>query len=125
MATADDVRRIASGLPRAFERLVRDQVKFNVGRLVFVALSRDETTMGFGFPREEREQLIATEPDKFLLPLPGDMRYRWVRVRLATVDERELRELITDAWRMCVPKKVAAAYDEATARPGDGRGGNP
>lgn len=111
MATADDVRRIAGGLPRAVERLVRDQVKFNVGRIVFVALSRDEQTMGFGFPKEEREQLVAAEPDKFLMPQPSDLRYRWVQVRLAAVDEVELRELITDAWRMCVPKKVAAEYD--------------
>lgn len=111
MATVDDVRRITEELPRAVERLVRDRVKFNVGRLVFVALSRDEQVMGFGFPKEEREQLVASEPDKFLPPEPRDWRYNWVQVRLAAVDEDELRELITDAWRMCVPKKVAAAYD--------------
>jgi hypothetical protein len=111
MATVDDVRRITSGLPRTVERLVRDRVKFNVGRLVYVALSRDEEIMGFGFPKEEREQLVASEPDKFLLPEARDWRYNWVQVRLAAVDEDELRELITDAWRMCVPKKVAAAYD--------------
>lgn len=114
MATVHDVRRIAGGLPRAVERLVRDRVKFNVGRLVFVALSRDEQVMGFGFPREEREQLVASAPDKFLMPDRSDLRYRWVQVRLAAVDEVELRELITDAWRMCVPKKVAAEFD---ARP--------
>lgn len=111
MATVDDVRRIANGLPRAVERLVRDRVKFNVGRIVFVALSRDEQTMGFGFPREEREQLVASAPDKFLMPERADLRYQWVQVRLAAVDQDELRELITDAWRMCVPKKVAAEYD--------------
>lgn len=111
MATVHDVRRIASELPRAYERLVRDRVKFNVGRIVFVALSRDEQTMGFGFPREEREQLIASAPDKFLMPEPRDLRYQWVQVHLAAVDEDELRELITDSWRMCVPKKVAAEYD--------------
>src|SRR5882757_7292676 len=111
MATVDDVRRIASGLPRAFERLVRDRVKFTVGQLVFVALSHDEQIMGFGFPREEREQLVASAPDKFLMPERSDLRYRWVQVRLAAVDEQELGELITEAWRMCVPKKVAAEYD--------------
>ena len=114
MATVDDVRRIARALPRAVERLVRDRVKFNVGRLVFVALSRDEQVMGFGFPREERDQLVASAPHKFLMPEPSDLRYRWVQVRLAEIDEDELRELIEDAWRMCVPKKVAAEYD---ARP--------
>jgi hypothetical protein len=38
------------------------------------------------------------------------MRYQWVRVRLAAIDEAEMRELVLDAWRMCVPKRVAAEY---------------
>src|SRR5918995_6184532 len=104
MVSIDDVRAFALTLPRAEEALVRDRVKFRVGRIVFVAFSRDETLMGFGFPREEREALVASEPEKFLLPKPSDMRYRWVVVRLAAIDKDELRELIEDAWRMCVPK---------------------
>jgi hypothetical protein len=110
MVTAADVRRLALSLPRAYEALVRDQVKFRVGRLVFVALSRDELSMGFGFPRDERDALLAAEPDKFLPPAPSDLRYQWVRVRLAAIDEDELRELVIDAWRMVVPKSVAAEY---------------
>jgi hypothetical protein len=109
--TIDDARAIAATLPRSYEALVRDQVKFRVGQIVYAAFSRDETIMGFGFPREERETLVASEPEKFLLPRPSDMRYRWVCVRLDTIDVDELRELLVDAWRMCVPKKVAAAYE--------------
>jgi hypothetical protein len=110
MVTAEDVRAVASVLPRAYEVLVRDRVKFRVGQIVFVALSRDETVMGFGYPKQERAALVAGEPNKFHLPIPSDMRYNWVRVWLAEIDRDELRELVTDAWRMCVPKKVAAAY---------------
>jgi len=109
--TIDDARAIASTLPRSYEAVVRDEVKFRVGRLVYAAFSADDTIMGFGFPREERAALVAAEPDKFLLPRPSDMRYRWVCVRLAAIDVDELRELLVDAWRMCVPKKVAAAYE--------------
>jgi hypothetical protein len=98
-------------LPRTSEHLIRDRVKFRIGRIVYVALSRDETIMGFGFPKEERAALVASDPEKFLMPERSDERYHWVRVRLAAIDEDELRELVTDAWRMCVPKKVAAAYD--------------
>jgi hypothetical protein len=111
MVTIDDVRAFALTLPRAYEALVRDRVKFRVGRIVFVAFSRDETMMGFGFPKEEREALVASEPDKFLMPKPGDLRYHWVVVRLAAIDEAEMRELVLDAWRMCVPKRVASEYD--------------
>ncbi len=110
MVTIDDVRRVALDLPRAYEALVRGRVKFRVGQIVFVAFSRDESLMGFGFPREEREALVESEPDKFLMPSKADMRYQWVVARMEALDEDEMRELVIDAWRMCVPKKVAAEY---------------
>ncbi|GIH48314.1 hypothetical protein SAMN05421833_13550 [Microbispora rosea] len=111
MVTADDVRRVALRLPRTEEALVRDHVKFRVRGIVYVSISPDETLMGFAFPKEEREALVASEPEKFVMPLPSDERYQWVRVRMAAIDETEMRELVVDAWRMVVPKRVAAAYD--------------
>ena len=107
----EDARAIAAELPRSYEALVRDSVRFRVGRIVYAAFSRDETIMGFAFPKEEREALVASDPSKFLMPRQSDMRYRWVEVRLAALADDELRELLVDAWRMCVPKKVAAEYD--------------
>jgi hypothetical protein len=111
MATADDARAVASTLPRSYEAVVRDSLRLRVGRLVYVAFSRDETMMGFAFPKEERDALVAAEPDKFLLPRTSELRYNWVCVRLDAIDRNELRELVVDAWRMCVPKKVRDAYD--------------
>src|ERR1700704_3350296 len=110
MVTIDDVRELALTLERSYEALVRDRVKFRVGRIVYLAFSRDETLMEFAFPKDERAGLVAGEPEKFMLPRPSDMRYHWVGVRLAAIDEAEMRELVLDAWRMVVPKKVAAAY---------------
>ena len=110
MVTIDDVRPLALSLPRSYEALVRDHVKFRVGRIVYLAFSRDETIMGFGFPKEERAALVAGEPDKFLLPRMSDMRYNWVEVRLAAIDYAEMRELVLDSWRMVVPKSVAEAH---------------
>jgi hypothetical protein len=110
-ATIEDARAVAARLPRSYEAVVRDSVRFRVGRLVYAAFYEDDTIMGFGFPKEEREALVASEPDKFLMPRTSDLRYRWVCVRLAAIDRDELRELLVDAWRMCVPKKVAAEYD--------------
>ena len=105
--TVDDVRRITSTLPRSYEVIVRDRVKFRIGQIVYLAFSRDETVMGFAFPKDEREGLIASEPEKFMLPRPSDMRYNWVHVRLDAIDLVELREIVVEAWRMCVPKSVA------------------
>jgi hypothetical protein len=112
MVTVDDVRAVTAELPRSYEVLVHDRVKFRVGQIVYVAFSRDETLMGFGFPKEEREALVASEPDKFLMPTGGDLRFNWVIARLDALDADEMRELVFDAWRMVVPKKVAAAADE-------------
>jgi len=110
MVTAEDVRRVAGALPRIEEHLIRDQVKFRVGRLVFVAIASDERSMGFGFPKEERAALVASEPHKFHMPVPSDERYNWVRVWLDAIDQEEMEELVVEAWRMVVPKRVAAAY---------------
>jgi hypothetical protein len=85
-------------------------VKFRVGRIVYLSFSRDETVMGFGFPKEERDWLVGGSPDKFMQPEQSDLRYNWVLVRLAAIAETEMRELVLDAWRMVVPKRVAAAY---------------
>jgi hypothetical protein len=106
----DAVRTLALSLPRSYEALVHDRVKFRVGRIVYLAFSRDETVMGFAFPKEEREALVASEPEKFMMPGQGDMRYHWVHVRLAAIDDEEMRELVLDAWRMVVPKRVAADH---------------
>lgn len=107
MACSDDLRAIVAELPRAYEVVVSDRVKWRVGRLVFASLSRDETLLGFAYPKEEREALVASDPSKFLLPVDSDLRYHWVRARMAELDADELRELIESAWTMVVPKKVA------------------
>ena len=110
VVTVDQVRKVALGLPRTTEALVRGRVKFRVGRIVYLAFSRDETTMGFAFPREWRVALVDSEPDKFVMPGASDLRYNWVVVRLAAIDETEMRELVVDAWAMVVPKRVAEEY---------------
>ncbi|WP_067178135.1 MmcQ/YjbR family DNA-binding protein [Microtetraspora niveoalba] len=115
MITVEDVRRVALTLPRTTEHLIRDRIKFRVGPIVYLAFSRDETTMGFAFPKEERAALIAAEPEKFHLPRPSDQRYNWVELTTAAIDEDEMREIVVDAWRMVVPKRVAAAHLDGLA----------
>ena len=110
MATPEAVRELALSLPRSYEAVVRDRVKYRVGQIVYLAFSRDETLLGFAFPKEEREALVESEPHKFLMPEPSDLRYNWCVVRLDAVDDDELRELVLDAWRMVVPKKVAREH---------------
>lgn len=110
MVTVDEVRRYAMTLPRTAEALVGGRVKFRVGRIVYLSFSRDGTVMGFAFPKEERDWLIGGTPDKFMQPRRSDLRYNWVLVRMAAIGETEMQELVIDAWRMVVPKSVAAAF---------------
>jgi hypothetical protein len=110
VVTIDEVRAFASTLPRSSEGLTRGRVKFRIGRIVYLAFSRDGSTMGFAFPKEWRDALVEAEPDKFSLPSQSDMRYHWVHVNLGAIDEDEMRELVEDAWAFVVPKRVAEEY---------------
>jgi hypothetical protein len=117
VVTLEDVRSVATGLPRSTEAFVRGRVKFRVGRIVYLAFSKDEMELGFAFPKEWREALVDSEPEKYRMPDPSDLRYNWVVVRLASIDVAEMRELVVDAWAMVVPKSVAAAYADSLSEP--------
>jgi len=112
VVTVDEVRAVAASLPRSSEAFVRGRVKFRVGSIVWLSFSRDGTVMGFAFPKEWREALVSTEPDKFMLPEGIDLTYNWALVRLEAIDAAEMRELVLDAWAMVVPRKVSAPYAE-------------
>jgi hypothetical protein len=110
LATADEVCEFARTLPRSSEGVVRGRTKFRIGRIVYLSLSRDGHTMGFAFPKDWREALVASDPEKFSMPSDSDMRYHWVHVRLDAIDADEMRELVEDAWAFTVPKRVAEEY---------------
>jgi hypothetical protein len=112
MVMVDEIRAVASVLPRTNEGLVRGQVKFRIGRIVYLSISCDGSTMGFAFPKDWRNALVESEPEKFSLPSEHDMRYRWVHVDLTAIDADEMRELVEDAWAFTVPKRVADEYAE-------------
>ena len=89
---------------------MRGRVKFRIGRIVYLSFSRDGAVMGFAFPKDWRDALVESEPEKFSLPGQSDLRYHWVHVRLAAIDADEMRELVEDAWAFTVPKRVAEEY---------------
>ncbi|HKU57663.1 MAG TPA: MmcQ/YjbR family DNA-binding protein [Gaiellaceae bacterium] len=108
--TPDEIRALAQSLPRSYEVLVRGQIKFRVGQIVWLALSRDGTRMGCGFPKEMRQAAVEAEPDKFLLPGEGDLRFNWIHVNLDAIDVDEMRDLVEEAWSRAVPLSVAQEY---------------
>jgi hypothetical protein len=104
VVTVADVRALALTLPRTTEHLIHDRVKFRVKQIVYCAFSRDETLMGFAFPKEERDALIAAEPAVYRLPPTSDLRFNWVEARVDRLDLVTMEERVCDAWAMCVPK---------------------
>jgi len=111
MAVIEDVRSLGADLERSYQVYVGGRLKFRVKQIVYVAFSLDESVMGFAFPKDQREALVLSEPHKFQMPAAADMRFNWVHADLAALDPSEARELVVDAWRMVVPKKLSGAYD--------------
>jgi hypothetical protein len=106
MTTAEAVLAVGRALPRTREQLVRGRLKLKIGGIVYAAFSADERDLGFGFPKVERDDLVGSRPDTFFMPPTSDLRYQWVCVHLDRVTDDEMRELVTDAWRMCVPRML-------------------
>jgi hypothetical protein len=110
MVTADEVRAVAQTLPRSYEVFVRGRIKFRVGQIVWLALSKEGDRMGCAFPKELRQAAVDAEPDKFELPGESDLRFNWIHVRLDAIDADEMRDLVEEAWSRCVPLYVAQEY---------------
>ena len=111
--TVDEIRELAASLPRSYEALVRGRVKFRVGQIVYLALAKDGSAMGCGFPKELRQAVVEAEPEKFSMPRESDLRFNWIHVRLDAIEYEEMRFLVESAWSSCVPRFVAREYAEA------------
>jgi hypothetical protein len=112
MADADDVRRIAGGLPHAVE-IESEGFDFRVGNKGFVwsypehrpgqrRRIRTDVAVLYVGDEAEKQALLLGEPELFFTA-PGYDGWPLVMLRLEKVGVRRLRELITDAWRMRAP----------------------
>jgi len=120
MADADDVRRLALGLPHVVE-IESDGFDFRVGDKGFVwsypervpgrpRVIRSDIAVLFVGDEAEKQALLLGEPDLFFTTSGYD-GLPLVMLRLPAVGVRRLRELVTDAWRMRAPHDLAAALD--------------
>jgi hypothetical protein len=110
MVSAAEIQEFALTLPRTELGWVRGSARYRIKQIVYAGVSRDEELMGFGFPKAEREALVSGEPHRFVMPRESVLRFNWVVVRLAAIDVEEMRELVLDAWTMCVPKFLNREY---------------
>ena len=110
MATDDDVRAIALSLPETEERPSYGTPGFRVKDRLFARLREPGVLVLWVADEGEKDFLLRAEPDKFFT-IPHYDGYPHVLVRLGAVDREELRELLTDAWRVRAPKRLADAFE--------------
>lgn len=97
------------GLPEVTEREAFSNLTgFRVRGKGFCYLNEDEGFVLLKATREEQDALVAEDPGTFS-PSWASGRFAWVEIRLATVDPEELNELVTEAWRLSAPKRLAAS----------------
>lgn len=124
MATWEDVRRIALGLPETAEATSWGQPAWKVRDKSFAwerpLREADRDALGDAAPDGPilgvrtadlgvKEALLADDPAVYFTT-PHFDGYPAVLVRLPRIEVAELRELLTEAWLHRAPKKVAAAY---------------
>lgn len=124
MASWDDVRRIALGLPETSERPAYGNTAWRVRDKLFVwerpLRQKEVDELGAAAPdgpvlgaRVEdlvaKEALLADEPDLYFTTAHFD-GYPSVLVRLERIGEEDLRELIVEAWLARAPKRLAQGY---------------
>src|SRR2546430_13808539 len=102
--TVAEVQDLARTFPRSSEAFVRGRLKFRIGQIVFLAFSKDGSTMGFGFPKEWRAALGESGPDKFSLPRESGRRVNWGPGRPAAIDGGGMRAPAEKALAGCVAK---------------------
>jgi hypothetical protein len=107
---SDAVRRIALSLPEAEERETWGEATFRVRDKIFVILGSGGRA-SVKASVQEQSALVGTDQETFqIAPYVG--RFGWVSVALGSVDRDEMRELVTEAWRLTAPKRLVAAFDE-------------
>ena len=112
MQDVEDVRRIALSLPDTTEKIAWSMPTFRVAGKMFATLPEDETSIAVRCPKEERDELVLAEPEKFWIA-DHEAQFAWVRVRLAALeDEDELRDILADSWRQAAPTRLLDAYPE-------------
>lgn len=106
MVTEDDVRRIALSLPATSEKSSYGTPGFRVRDRLFARI-REEGNVLVVWVADESEKLglVSSEPGKFFTT-PHYDGHPILLVRFDGVDIEELRELLTESWRLRAPKKV-------------------
>lgn len=118
----DRLRALCLALPEVTEKVSHGEPTWFVRR-VFVSLADhhhdDRLAFWCAAPPGAQEELVAAEPERFFRP-PYVGGRGWLGVWLdVEVDWDEIAEIVTDAYRVTAPKKLAALVTLRSAAPPD------
>jgi|ERR671915_753825 hypothetical protein len=107
--SVEEFLKIVLGLPQVTQRDGHPSLTgFRVRGKGFCYLNEADETVMLKATREEQEALIAEDPEVYS-PSWANGRFAWVEINLVKADPAELAELVTEAWRLSAPKRLAAA----------------
>jgi hypothetical protein len=107
------IRAIALALPEAEERETWGEATFRVRDKIFLMMNAASKEVAVKTSREEQAALLEMDPATFFFPSYVGT-HGWTGVRIPTVDAGEMRDLVTEAWRMTAPKRLVKAFDEGS-----------
>jgi hypothetical protein len=110
----DALRRFALSLPQAQERETWGTPTFRVDSRIFAMFSEQERHVWAKSTFDEQRALVAMYPEVFFVP-PYVGPSGWVGAVISRVDGGEMRELVTEAWRMTAPRELVDAFDQGVA----------
>jgi hypothetical protein len=103
-------RELALSLPEAVEKETWGHPTFRVRDKMFGSMSNDGTSGTVKSTLDEQRALTQSDPDTFSVPAYVG-QHGWIGIQLDRVDPVELRELVTEAWRMTAPKRLVKPFD--------------
>lgn len=106
------MREIALSLPETAEKPEWGRPCFRVEDKIFASLRDGEAELSVKVSPETRTALVESDPQTFSVP-PHYVRSPMFVVRLDSVSADQMRELLTDAWRMTASAGLLDTLDSA------------
>ena len=103
--TWTDVRRLAKALPGAEESTSYGTPAFKVKKKLIVRLHQSGEALVVMISMSDRELRMKVDPETFFIT-DHYLNYPAMLVRMATVQEDDLRELLEEAWRRVAPASL-------------------
>lgn len=114
MATWETVRQSLSGFPETPEGTAYGTPAFRVRKRFLLRLREDDETLAIRVGQELRAALLAADGPFHTTPHYDGPTSGYVLVRLADIDDDELRDVLTDAWLVNAPARLAASWRSGT-----------